>query len=77
VQALPDDLFDSVAANVIDTGNYYPDMRDPHMAEIDQGMVESVWGSKKIGRPIIKAFNNILAYSLAEMGQPTGESNRF
>lgn len=79
VQALPDDLFDSVAADaiVIDTGNYYPDLRDPHMAEIDQGMVESVWVSKQIGRPVIKAFNNILSYSLAELGQPKGAPDRL
>lgn len=79
VQALPKDLFDSVAAHaiVIDTGNYYPDMRDPHIAEIDQGMVESMWVSKQIGRPVIKAFNNILAYSLAELGQPKGAPDRL
>lgn len=79
VQALPKDLFDSVAADaiIIDTGNYYPDVRDPHIAEIDQGMVESVWVSKQIGQPIIKAFNNILSYSLAELGQPKGAPDRL
>lgn len=79
VQALPKDLFDSVAADaiVVDTGNYYPDMRDPHIAEIDQGMVESVWVSKQIGRPIVKAFNNIFAYSIAELGQPKGAPDRL
>lgn len=79
VQALPKDLFDSVAADVIviDTGNYYPDVRDPHIAEIDQDMVESVWVSKQIGRPVIKAFNNILSYSLAELGQPKGAPDRL
>ena len=79
VQALPKDLFDSVAddAIIIDTGNYYPDVRDPHIEEIDQGMVESVWVSKQIGRPVIKAFNNILSDSLAELGQPKGAPDRL
>jgi predicted dinucleotide-binding enzyme len=76
---LPKGLFDGLppAAPVIDTGNYYPGMRDPQIAEIDGGMVESVWVSRQIGRPVIKAFNNILAYSLAELGRPPGASDRL
>ncbi|MFL6761964.1 MAG: NADPH-dependent F420 reductase, partial [Sphingomicrobium sp.] len=62
---------------VIDTGNYYPGMRDPHIPEIDEGMTESVWVSRQLGRPVIKAFNNILAYSLAELGRPQGSSGRL
>lgn len=79
VQALPGDLFDSVAADavVIDTGNYYPGMRDPHIPEIDEGMPESVWVSRQIGRPVIKAFNNVLAYTLAELGRPQGTPGRL
>jgi 8-hydroxy-5-deazaflavin:NADPH oxidoreductase len=76
---LPKDLFDGVPETVpvIDTGNYYPDLRDPHIAEIDEGMPESGWVSREIGRPVVKAFNNILAYSLAELGQPQGSSDRL
>ena len=79
IQALPADLFDSVAADaiVVDTGNYYPDMRDPHIPEIDEGMPESVWVSRQIGHPVIKAFNNVLAYTLAELGQPQGTPGRL
>ena len=79
IQALPADLFDSVAADaiVVDTGNYYPDMRDPHILEIDEGMPESVWVSRQIGHPVIKAFNNVLAYTLAELGQPQGTPGRL
>lgn len=79
VQTLPADLFDAVAVDaiVIDTGNYYPDMRDPHILEIDAGMPESVWVSQQIGRPVIKAFNNVLAYTLAELGQPEGTPGRL
>lgn len=79
VAGLPKDLFDGLpqAAPVIDTGNYYPGMRDPQIAEIDGGMAESVWVSRQIGRPIVKAFNNILAYSLAELSRPSGASDRL
>ncbi|MEJ7926717.1 NAD(P)-binding domain-containing protein [Sphingobium sp. AN641] len=76
---LPGDLFDAVPRDVpvVDTGNYYPGMRDPQIAELDDGEVESVWVSRRIGRPVIKAFNNILAYSLAELGQSKGTPGRL
>lgn len=79
VSALPRDLFDGVPADVpiIDTSNYYPGMRDPQIPELDEGKVESVWVSEQIGRPVIKSFNNILAYSLAELGRPEGAADRL
>lgn len=79
ITKLPGDLFAdlSAAVPVIDTGNYYPSMRDPNIAEIDNGMVESLWVSQQIGRPIIKAFNNILAHSLAELGRAKGAGDRL
>ena len=79
VAELPKDLFDTVphAVPVIDTGNYYPGVRDPQIPEVDAGMPESVWVSKQIGRPVIKAFNNILAHSLAEFGRPQGSPGRL
>lgn len=79
ISELPDDLFASLPDDVpiIDTGNYYPGMRDPNIPEIDDGMTESVWVSGQLGRPVTKAFNNILAYSLAELGRPEGESGRL
>src|SRR5690606_15252874 len=39
---------------VVDTSNYYPQMSGK-IDEIGNGMVESVWVSKHLGRPIIKA----------------------
>ncbi len=62
---------------VIDTGNYYPDMRDPRISEIDIGMTESIWVSKQLGRPVIKAFNNIMAASLADLGRVAGSPDRL
>lgn len=62
---------------VIDTSNYYPGMRDNRIAEIDEGLTESVWVAKKIGFPVVKAFNNALAYTLANLGLPEGTPNRL
>lgn len=79
VAELPKDLFDTVPQDVsiVDTGNYYPELRDPHIPEIDAGMPQSVWVSKQLGRLVIKAFNNILAHSLAELGRPEGSPGRL
>jgi predicted dinucleotide-binding enzyme len=72
-------LFEEVPRNVpiVDTSNYYPGVRDPRIPEIDEGLPESVWVSQQLGRPVIKAFNNILAYSLAELGRGEGSSDRL
>lgn len=61
---------------VVDTSNYYPS-RDHKIAEIENGMVESVWVSNQLGKPIIKAFNNLLAYTLENEGTPEGTSRRI
>lgn len=59
IQKLPEGLFDNLSssATVIDTSNYYPNVRDPSIQEIDAGKAESVWVSEQIGRPVIKALN--------------------
>lgn len=79
IARLPKDMFDGVpdSVPVVDTGNYYPGLRDPQIPEIDGGQVESVWVVQQIGRPVIKAFNNILAYTLAELGKPQGAADRL
>lgn len=71
-------LIDQVADGVIiaDTSNYYP-FRDNEIEEIDNGMVESVWVSKQIGKPVIKAFSNQLAYTLENKGAPEGTTGRI
>ena len=67
VPDLPRDLLVGVPAEVvvIDTGNYYPS-RDGRIAAIDDGQPESAWVADQIGRPVIKAFNNIYFTSLLE-----------
>lgn len=71
-------LFNDVPVEVvmIDTSNYYP-FRDGAIAEVDNGKPESVWVSEQIGRPVIKAWNAVLAVTLAERGQSNGASGRI
>jgi predicted dinucleotide-binding enzyme len=78
VPSLPNNLPASLpmASPIIDTGNYYP-LRDGFIAEIDEGMVESEWTSHMLGRPVIKAFNNIVADSLLHRGLPKGSKSRI
>lgn len=76
--ALPRDLFDGVPASVvvIDTCNYYPRQRDGRIAPIEAGLAESRWVEQQLGRPVVKAFNNIFAQHLGEQGQPAGSPGR-
>ncbi len=78
VPELPDDLFEGVAPDVVvvDTGNYYPRERDGRIEEIEAGMLESRWVERQIGRPVVKAFNNIYFRSLLEKGQSAGTPGR-
>ena len=75
---LPKDLFSGVSRDVIvvATGNYYPS-RDGRIAEIDGGLTESEWVAQVLGRPVIKAFNNIGSNSLATRGVPAGTPSRI
>src|SRR6202035_5342312 len=58
---------------VIDVGNYYP-FRDGRIGEIENGLTESVWVERQLGRPVVKVFNTITAKALAEAGRPAGSS---
>jgi predicted dinucleotide-binding enzyme len=79
VTDLPRGLFAGVPDSVvvIDTGNYHPELRDGRIDAIDRGMLDSQWVAQQIGRPVIKAFNNILAMSLLEKGVPRGMTGRI
>ena len=78
IPALPKDWLTDVPENVIlvDTSNYYP-FRDADIEEIKKGKVESVWVSEQLGRPVIKAFNNLLAETLANGGKEIGDEDRI
>lgn len=76
---LPKDLFDGVDASVIvvDTGNYYPRQRDGKIAAIEDGLPESAWVATQLGRPVLKAFNNINWKNLLNDGKPAGTPGRI
>ena len=79
VADLPRALFANVPSSVvvIDIGNYHPELRDGRIDAIDRGMLDSQWVAQQIGRPVIKAFNNIFAKSLLEKGVPRGTTGRI
>lgn len=79
VARLPADLFQGVPAGVVvvDTGNYYPRNRDGRIDPIENGVTESRWVSERLGRPVVKAFNNIYARHLLERGRPAGTAHRI
>jgi len=79
VASLPADLFAGVPADVVivDTGNYYPRQRDGRIDGIEGGLVESRWVEQKLGRPVVKAFNNIYAEHLLKLGKPAGSAGRI
>jgi hypothetical protein len=79
VADLPRALFANAPSSVvvIDIGNYHPELRDGRIDGIDQGMLDSQWVAQQIGRPVIKAFNNIFAQSLLEKGVPRGTTGRI
>ena len=75
---LPKQLFKNASANttIVDTCNYYP-IRDGRIEDIENGMPESVWVSNQIQRPVIKAYNSILAGSLVCSGLTKGDPLRL
>jgi predicted dinucleotide-binding enzyme len=75
VPQLPRDILAASSAVVVDTGNYYPS-RDGRIAEIEDGLAESEWVARVLGVPVVKAFNNIVAPSLATRGVPAGTPGR-
>jgi predicted dinucleotide-binding enzyme len=68
---LPEDVV------VIDTGNYYPSLRDGVIPALDQSGIDSLWVQEQLGVPVVKVFNSILATSLQDMGRPKGDKNRI
>lgn len=79
VPDLPADLFAPTLTDVvvIDTGNYYPQQRDGRIEAIEAGMTESRWVAQHLQRPVVKAFNNIMAKHLLELGRPAGAEGRI
>ncbi|SIN64203.1 NADPH-dependent F420 reductase [Chitinophaga niabensis] len=76
IPLLPKALFKDLPV-VIDTGNYYPNLRDGNIPALDQGGVDSLWVQEQLGIPVVKVFNSILATSLKDKSKPKGEKDRI
>jgi predicted dinucleotide-binding enzyme len=76
---LPHGLFEGVPDSVVvvDTCNYYPQRRDGRIDAIEAGMPESRWVEQQLSRSVVKAFNNIYAEHLRQLGQPAGTPGRI
>jgi 8-hydroxy-5-deazaflavin:NADPH oxidoreductase len=79
ISNLPAGLFADTPESVVvvDTGNYYPRHRDGRIEAIEEGLPESKWVAQQLGRPVIKAFNNIYAKHLLELGRLAGTPGRI
>jgi predicted dinucleotide-binding enzyme len=79
IPSLPKDLFAGVPVDVavVDTANCYPQQRDGKIAAIEDGLTESRWVERQLGRPVVKAFNNIYAQHLQDHGQSKGSPGRI
>jgi predicted dinucleotide-binding enzyme len=73
---LPVNILSASKAIIIDAGNYYPS-RDGENADLEGGLTDSEWTAKVLGHPVIKAFNNIVAPSLASKAVPAGSPDRI
>jgi predicted dinucleotide-binding enzyme len=76
---LPKSLFQHLPKDVvvIDTGNYYPALRDGNIPALDKSGIESLWVQELLGIPVVKVFNSIFAQSLKDFGKAKGEKNRI
>ena len=79
VPDLPKDLFKELPTDVvvIDTGNYYPSLRDGTIPALEQTSIDSWWVQEQLGVPVVKVFNSILATSIINLGRPKGDKNRI
>jgi predicted dinucleotide-binding enzyme len=62
---------------VIDTGNYYPMLRDGVLPTLERSGIDSLWVQEELRFPIVKAFNAIYASSLNDLGKPAGDQERI
>ena len=76
---LPQNLFKHLSEGVvvIDTGNYYPTLRDGNIQALDKTAIDSLWVQELLGVPVVKVFNSILATSINDLGRPMGTKDRI
>jgi predicted dinucleotide-binding enzyme len=62
---------------VIDTGNYYPGIRDGVIPSLEESGIDSLWVQEQLGVPVVKAFNSIFSESVRDLGRPKGDKDRI
>ena len=79
IQDLPKNLFKDLPEDVVvvDTGNYYPNLRGGPIPALDQTGIDSLWVQEQLGVPVVKVFNSILATSIRYLGRPKGYKDRI
>lgn len=78
IPLLPAGLFKDLKDKiVIDTCNYYPDLRDGRLNGFSEYTVDSEWVQEQLAHPVIKVFNSIMAQSLQDKGLPNGDPGRI
>src|SRR5258706_917172 len=77
IPELPEGLLKKAKSEtiVVDVGNYYP-FRDGRIDELENGLTESVWVERQIGRPVVKTLNTIPSKALMASGRPAGSRDR-
>lgn len=76
ISQLRNGLFSEATGVIVDAGNYYPS-RDGNIQPIDDGLADSEWVARVLGCNVVKAFNNIVAESLASSARPSGSPDRI
>lgn len=79
IEDLPPGLFAEAPRSlvVIDTCNYYPQQRDGRIDDIEAGSTESAWVERRLGHPVVKAFNTMISQHLLDNGMPAGTPGRL
>jgi len=77
VRDLPKKLFNNLPKDVvvIDTGNYYPSLRDGVIPALKLGGIDSLWVQEQLGVAVVKVFNSILAESLKDFSRPKAKKD--
>lgn len=60
----------------MDTSNYIP-LLNGTIQEIEDGLALSEWVAQQLKVPVVKAFNNITAYGMANNGKPKDAASRI
>lgn len=79
IPSLPLSLFKNLSKQVvvIDTGNYYPTLRDGIIPGLEESGIDSLWVQQQLGTGVIKVFNSILATSLRDFAKASGNQDRI